>query len=305
MSNLPNSSITVDHHLFANSIGVPITKFTYWCKRQVLPSRPGRLPLGRYITMYQLDEPTGRKAAAHFGKHFPEQLYHEAPTTLTAPPTPAELEQDGLLSGLDVREIDGELRVRDVDLARNLLEMAQPLNIRQTIKANIEEIQGLGTVHALREPSTSGNGTSQDSTIYWLNEEQALLLTVLSRTPKGREARAVLIKTFVAYRRGDLKLRLVSKGWVELNGKQVELLRISGEDYFDIDQLHSALNRKWLSNQYTLLALHMGSHIYEHDKRKLISPDSLRRCMLMTEFRRVIPEIKQVLTLVSPLVIEG
>jgi len=38
---------------------------------------------------------------------------------------------------------------------------------------------------------------------YWLNEEQALLVSVLSDAPNAPAVRAMLIKVFVAWRRGN------------------------------------------------------------------------------------------------------
>ncbi|MBB4077088.1 hypothetical protein GGR08_001405, partial [Bartonella fuyuanensis] len=42
-------------------------------------------------------------------------------------------------------------------------------------------------------------------TEYWLNEEQALLIATLSNTEKSSQVRYMLIKLFVAWRRGEIK----------------------------------------------------------------------------------------------------
>ncbi|WP_146203799.1 hypothetical protein [Azospirillum sp. TSO5] len=39
---------------------------------------------------------------------------------------------------------------------------------------------------------------------FYLNEEQALLVAMFSRTEKAKEVRATLVRVFAAYRRGDL-----------------------------------------------------------------------------------------------------
>jgi hypothetical protein len=95
-------------------------------------------------------------------------------------------------------EIDGEPRVRDLDLAERL-GFDRPRDIRKLIERNRSEIEGLGTcatvAHVVR-----GNPTKE----LHLNEEQALLVAVLSNAPQAAAVRAMLIRTFVSYRRGQI-----------------------------------------------------------------------------------------------------
>ena len=49
-----------------------------------------------------------------------------------------------------------------------------------------------------------GSGAKREVQEYWLNEEQALLVAVLSKAPNAPAVRAMLIRVFVAYRRGRL-----------------------------------------------------------------------------------------------------
>ena len=98
--------------------------------------------------------------------------------------------------------INHEPRVRDTRLGE-ALGMAQPLNIRATIAANLDELKGFGLVHAEREPIVSGKGRTQEATAFYLNEPQALLLCMFSRTERAAEVRKALIDVFMAHRRGQ------------------------------------------------------------------------------------------------------
>jgi len=104
---------------------------------------------------------------------------------------------------ITVQAIENEPRILDTDLAERL-GMAQPLNIRQNIEKNRAELEGYGTVHAVRETFVSGNGAKKETTVFYLNEEQALLVCMLSRTEKAKAVRAEVIRVFTAYRHGLL-----------------------------------------------------------------------------------------------------
>lgn len=76
--------------------------------------------------------------------------------------------------------------------------MARPRNIRpHVITPNREEFEGFGPLCSVRE-QTGG----RPSTAYYLNEEQALLVCLLSKTPKAKQVRAEVIRVFSAWRRG-------------------------------------------------------------------------------------------------------
>src|SRR5690606_1881663 len=93
---------------------------------------------------------------------------------------------------------EGEPRVRDLDLAERL-GFRRPRAIRQIVERNRSEIVGLGSLATLR-----GKSRGQEFTEFHLNEEQALLVAVLSNAPQAAAVRAMLIRTFVAYRRGQV-----------------------------------------------------------------------------------------------------
>jgi hypothetical protein len=100
-------------------------------------------------------------------------------------------------------ETHGEPTVRDVDLGTRL-GMKRPTNIRRVIERNKGEIEGYGLVHAVSAPYESGKGRTEIATEYHLTEEQALCLCQLSRAPKAKDVRRMLIEVFTRYRRGHL-----------------------------------------------------------------------------------------------------
>ena len=77
--------------------------------------------------------------------------------------------------------------------------LAQPVNIRTTIAKNREELEGFGLVHAVREPYTSGTERTSETTAYYLNEEQALLIVSLSRTEVSKKLRAEMARRIKAF----------------------------------------------------------------------------------------------------------
>ncbi|TXN20782.1 hypothetical protein [Methylobacterium sp. WL9] len=85
------------------------------------------------------------------------------------------------------------MRVLDTALAAQL-GMAIPRHIRVLIKKNTWELEGYGGV-VQRDTLASGNKT----TAFYLNKQQALLICILSKTPRAREVRAEVIRRFDAY----------------------------------------------------------------------------------------------------------
>ena len=95
----------------------------------------------------------------------------------------------------------GGPRILDTDLAANL-GMAKPENIRtHVIRPNMQELEAFGII-SRGETNTGKRG--RPGTAFYLNEEQALLVCLLSRTERAKAVRAEVIRVFTAYRRGDL-----------------------------------------------------------------------------------------------------
>jgi hypothetical protein len=117
----------------------------------------------------------------------------------------------------DLHAMNGEPRVLDFKLAE-ALEFDRPRVIRDLIKRNLDELRQHGEII-----SSIGTGDDDDDDPkpphgaavsprrrgpqgldYWLNEAQAVLICMFSRTAKAAEARTEIIRVFLAYRRGEL-----------------------------------------------------------------------------------------------------
>lgn len=94
--------------------------------------------------------------------------------------------------------IDGEPRARDLDIA-DRLGFKRTRKIRELIERNKDEFEAFGSLAPQR-----GASRGQEFTEFWLNEEQALLAAALSNADKAAAVRHMLIKVFVAWRRGHL-----------------------------------------------------------------------------------------------------
>lgn len=101
----------------------------------------------------------------------------------------------------DLKVLDAEPRVQDLRLA-DALQFEKPLNIRQLIKRNADELAKHGEVFCtVQKTSPSGGRPGEE---FWLNEPQSVLICMFSRTDKAAEVRAEIISVFMAWRRGHL-----------------------------------------------------------------------------------------------------
>ena len=97
--------------------------------------------------------------------------------------------------------IEGELRIRDVDLAARL-GFARPTNIRQLIERHRESLSKISILHTVVQVP---EGAGRPSTVYYLNRKQALFITAKSGTPKAVEITIEIIHRFDAFERGDIR----------------------------------------------------------------------------------------------------
>ncbi|ACK82478.1 hypothetical protein [Methylorubrum extorquens] len=109
-----------------------------------------------------------------------------------ASPTAASLQEIAIV------EQEGQPLARDVDVGERL-GLQRPRVIRELIERNRGELEGFGPL-AVRY----GKSRGQEFEEFLLNEEQALLVATLSSAPNAPAVRAMLIRTFVAWRRGHL-----------------------------------------------------------------------------------------------------
>lgn len=108
------------------------------------------------------------------------------------------MNQITILPDVRLSEIDGEPRARDTDIAQRL-GFERPRDIRKLIERKMQEMQTFGTCATVARV-VRGNAVTE----YWLNEEQALLIASVSDAERAPEVRAMLIRVFVAFRRGHL-----------------------------------------------------------------------------------------------------
>lgn len=99
-------------------------------------------------------------------------------------------------------------RILDIDLAI-ALGMKAPRNIRNgLIVPNAEELKRYGSLHSIRaNPGKPGRPAYE----YHLNEDQAALICMFSRTEKAADVRQEIIRVFKAYRDGHLELSATGK----------------------------------------------------------------------------------------------
>lgn len=95
----------------------------------------------------------------------------------------------------------GDPRIRDLDLARRL-GFAEDRAIRKIIGRNHIEIAMHGEVWDAASQTSAKGG--RPGTEYHLNEAQALLVCMFSRTPNAADVRRQLIEVFRAYHAGKL-----------------------------------------------------------------------------------------------------
>lgn len=103
--------------------------------------------------------------------------------------------------GIALRVIDEEPRILDTDLAERL-GFERHRTIREIIDRNASELINYGGLP--RGTANPGPLGGRPSYAYYLNEEQALLICMLSRTDKAKAVRAEVIRVFTAWRRGQL-----------------------------------------------------------------------------------------------------
>jgi hypothetical protein len=107
------------------------------------------------------------------------------------------------MSAITINDIivHDEPRIQDLKLA-TALEFAQPANIRKLIRNHTDELRRYGEIFSVAEKFPGQRGPAANQ--YHLNEPQALLICMKSETEKAADVREQLIKTFMAWRRGQL-----------------------------------------------------------------------------------------------------
>jgi hypothetical protein len=134
-----------------------------------------------------------RRILAGYGESPSEQLEPDMETASTG--------SEIVLSEIGLIPHDGEPRARDVDIA-GALGFERPRKIRDLINRHRDELETFGGI-APHRGAKIGRGRPEEG--YLLNEEQSLLIAAVSDAPNAPAVRAMLIRTFVAWRRGQLQ----------------------------------------------------------------------------------------------------
>lgn len=158
-----------------------------------------------------------------------------------------------LLSLSDINTtINHEPRLQDV-LIGEKLGLAQPLNIRQVIEANKDELSSYGEVFT--QHVKTGQKGGRPSVSYWLNEAQTLLICMFSKTEKAAEVRKAVIETFMAWRRGQLSGTEPATITKAQAGELYQLiLERAGEDKASITYFRTRFNNHFRLASYKDLA---------------------------------------------------
>ncbi len=95
--------------------------------------------------------------------------------------------------------IDNTPRIQDYLLGEKL-GFSRPIKIREIIARNLEELGGFGSISQLRVMVNIGSGAQREVDEYWLNESQALLICMFSRTKNAAKVRHALVEVYLEWR---------------------------------------------------------------------------------------------------------
>jgi anti-sigma factor RsiW len=159
------------------------------------------------------------------------------------------------ISTLTLHTINNEARILDTDLAQNL-GYQLPRQVRELIKRNEAELNGFGTLSHVTTNSSGG----RPATAYYLNEEQALLVCMFSKTENAMLVRKQIIATFMAYRRGQL---VPAAQTPAVPRTFAEALRLAADQAEKIEQLETEINViKPVIEEVTIQSWAGQQHIY-------------------------------------------
>jgi hypothetical protein len=109
-----------------------------------------------------------------------------------------ERSEAGEAFGLAIRDVGGEPRILDLDLASRL-GFAEPRAIRKLIKRHLPSLDRLGVRATVsRTPNAKGGAPTEE---HYLNRKQAIFVTGKSETPTATEITIEIIERFDAYER--------------------------------------------------------------------------------------------------------
>lgn len=102
----------------------------------------------------------------------------------------------------DLTVIKGDARVADHRLAE-VLGFSRTRDLHRLIRSSSDELEDFGEVFANESKNPSPRGGRPIKT-YYLNEHQAVLISMKAETAKARSGRKLIAEVFIAWRRGEL-----------------------------------------------------------------------------------------------------
>lgn len=122
----------------------------------------------------------------------------------------------------DITLFDNDPRILDLTLAARL-GFERPRKVRDLVERNLPELKSHGDLCPTTGQTSAKGG--RPSVAYYLNEAQALLICMFSRTPKAAEVRKAVIDVFTAYRRGEITIPSTHKRPVRPTAQQIDEMR--------------------------------------------------------------------------------
>ena len=189
-------------------------------------------------------------------------------------PTPAATETPASTITLAPVVVEGEPRIRDVDLAARL-GFSIPVDIRKLIRRHEDDLGRLGVLATVAKTSTDAGG--RPGTEFFLNRRQAIFVTTKSATPEATDITIEIIHRFDAYERGEaVPLTAQQTGGIVKQVVNAALLDIRRE-------LHAALSGYDPSLTVTTEFRPMLTALVERGvgskKRRALSQRCSSRCM--------------------------
>jgi hypothetical protein len=184
--------------------------------------------------------------------------------------------------GWDLDATGDEPRVRDIDVATRA-GLAKPADVRRVIDANWDELTAYGEIRIIAPSAPIRRGPKGRE--YWLNEEQATALVTMLKTKTARALRVVLVKLFVAYRRGQVQAHTLAAAPIQArisdDPMAVKSIRVlcqiaSRQSGLSIQRIQGMLRKPWGVMSIYRIALSHADHTVAR-LREIIESPPVRR----------------------------
>lgn len=107
-----------------------------------------------------------------------------------------------MMTAADLRKIAGEPKVSDLRLGE-VLGYPDPKKVRVVIRRHFAELSTHGVLTQTESKPLKGSTGGRPEKAFLLNEAQAILVCMFSRTKAAAEVRTQIVQVFMAWRRGE------------------------------------------------------------------------------------------------------